>query len=372
MTPLDLDHNAGSPLRACAAAAMRACDGVGNPASAHAAGRAARRLLEDAREQVAGLLGAFPDEVVFTSGATEANNLAAVGLAGSPPGRLLVSDLEHPCVAEPFRHLAARGFTLDPLPVDAAGRVPVDAVRDRLGADVRLAALMHANHETGAVQPVAELARLVPVLCDAAQTVGKLPVDFRELAAVALNATAHKFGGPAGVGLLLLRRGVAFAPQWFGGHQQAGRRPGTEPVARAVGLAAAMADAVGGMDAARANWTRQRRFLVERLSAAVPPVVLNGPPLGSPDVLPNTVNLSFPGCRTDLLLMALDFAGVRASGGSACSSGSLLPSPVLRAMGVPDEVLRSAVRFSFGPATSDADVEDAAERVAGCVRRVRG
>jgi cysteine desulfurase len=371
MTPLDLDHNAGSPLRPAAAAALRACEGVGNPASAHAAGRAARRLLEDARERVAGLLGAFPDEVVFTSGATEANNLAAFGLAGDPPGRLLLSAIEHPCVTEPFRQLERRGFALDWLPADAVGRVPAEAVRERLTADTRLVALMLANHETGAVQPVREVAAFAPVLSDAAQAVGKLPVDFHALGVRVLAASAHKFGGPVGAGLLLLRRGVAFAPQWFGGHQQGGRRPGTEPVALAAGLAAALGEAVEQMDATRAAWTRQRRMLVDRLSAAVPPVVVNGPP-DEPGVLPNTVNLSFPGCRTDLLLMALDLAGVRASGGSACSSGSLLPSPVLAAMGVPDDVLRSAVRFSLGPATTDAGVEDAAGRIAGCVRRVRG
>ncbi len=360
MTPLDLDHNASSPLRPAAAAAMRACDGVGNPASGHAAGRAARRLLEDARERVAGLLGAHPDEVIFTSGATEANNLAVFGLA---PGKsLAVSAIEHPCVVEPVRQLERGGAVVHWLPVDAVGRVDVAAIP----ADAGLVALMLANHETGAVQPVADVR--APVLCDGAQAVGKMPVRFRQLGVAALTASAHKFGGPAGVGLLLLKRGTAFAPQWFGGHQQGGRRPGTEPVALAVGLAAALGEAVERMDATRAAWTRQRRFLVEHLFTSI----LNGPPLDDPGVLPNTVNLSFPGCRTDLLLMALDLAGVRASGGSACSSGSLLPSPVLAAMGVPDDVLRSAVRFSLGPDSTDAMVADAAGRIAACVRRIRG
>ena len=362
MTPIDLDHNAGSPLRPVAAAAMAACAGVGNPASAHAAGRAARRLLDDARERVAARLGAHPDEVLFTSGATEANNLAAFGLAGDG-GRLQLSALEHPCVIEPFRQLETRGFPLDWLPVDAAGRVDVATV----SPDARLVALMLANHETGAVQPVAAAAAVAPVLCDAAQAVGKLPVHFRQLGVVALTASAHKFGGPVGAGLLLLKWGVRFTPQWFGGHQQGGRRPGTEPVMLAVGLATALDEACASMTERRERWARQRMFLVEHLSMCQ----LNGPPPGDPDVLPNTVNLSAPGCRTDLLLMALDLAGVRASGGSACSSGSLLPSPVLAAMGLPDDRLRSAVRLSLGPDTTDAEVADAAGRIAACVGRLR-
>jgi cysteine desulfurase len=352
MATHNLDHNAGSPLRPAALAAMAAAAGVGNPASAHAAGRQARRLLEDAREQVGTLLNAHPDEVIFTSGATEANNLAAFGLTAGEPRRLALSAIEHPCVVGPFCQLERRGFALDWLPVDAVGRVQPSP------PDAALTAVMLANHETGAVQPVPA----GMVLCDAAQAAGKMPIDFHALGVAALTASAHKFGGPAGVGLLLLRRGVNLVPMWHGGHQQSGRRPGTEPVMLAVGLAAALGEAVATMADCRANWTRQRRLLVERL----PTAVLNGPPLDDPAVLPNTVNLSFPGCRTDLLLTALDLAGVRASGGSACSSGSLLPSPGLAAMGLPDDRLRSAVRFSFGPATTDAEVVDAAGRVAAC------
>lgn len=361
MTPLDLDHNASSPLRPAAAAAMAECAGVGNPASAHAAGRAARRLLEDARDHVANLLGAAPDEVIFTSGATEANNLA---IAGLKPTSVALAAIEHPCIVEPCKQL---GVPLHWLPVDPVGRVDVSTIP----RTVALVALMLANHETGAVQPVVEAVALAPVLCDAAHAVGKLPVDFHRLGVVALTATAHKFGGPAGVGLLLLKRGVPFTPVWFGGHQQASRRPGTEPVMLIAGLAAALAEAVTQRDTTHNAWTRQKRFLVEHLTATVPPVVLNGPPLDDTGVIANTVNLSFPGTRTDLLLMALDLAGVRASGGSACRSGSLLPSHVLAAMGRPDDVLRSAVRFSLGPGSTDEQVRDAASRIAACVRQCR-
>jgi cysteine desulfurase len=207
---------------------------------------------------------------------------------------------------------------------------------------------------------------------DAAQAVGKVPVNFRDLGVTTLSASAHKFGGPKGVGVLLVRRGAKLAPQLFGGHQQHGRRPGTEPVPLAVGMAAALDHAVTHVAENAANLTRLRARLWGRLCDLAPPVVLNGPEVGAPDTIPTTLNISFPGCRADVLLMALDLAGVLCSTGSACSSGSLLPSPVLRAMGVPDEVLRSAVRFSFGAALGDADIDDAAGRVGSAVRRLRG
>src|SRR5207244_8701025 len=198
---------------------------------------------------------------------------------------------------------------------------------------------------------------------DAAQAVGKIPVNVRDLGVTALTASAHKFRGPKGVGVLVLKRGAAFRPLMFGGHQQHGRRPGTEPVPLAVGMAVALDHAVRNMDANRAALAALRSRLWERLNELASPVVLNGPEIGSPDALPTTLNVSFPGCRADVLLMALDLAGVACSTGSACSSGSLLPSPVLRAMGVPDEVLRSAIRFSFGPMVNSADIDEAADRI---------
>jgi cysteine desulfurase len=234
---------------------------------------------------------------------------------------------------------------------------------------------MLANHETGAIQPVRELAARRPpgvaFHCDAAQAVGKVLVSFRDLGVTALTASAHKFGGPKGVGLLLLMRGAKFAPQLFGGHQQQGRRPGTEPVALAVGLAAALDLACREMEANRANAGELRRRLFTALQRDASPVVLNGPPIDDPAALPYTLNVSFPGCRADLLLMSLDLAGVACSAGSACSSGSLRPSPVLEAMGVPDGVLLSALRFSFGFGQTAAEIDEAARRIVGCVRRAR-
>jgi cysteine desulfurase len=374
---LYLDNNSTTALCPAADQAMRRYldQGYGNPASAHAAGRQARRALEGARERTAALLGARPDEVVFTSGATEANNLALFGLCGEPPGHLLASPVEHPSVLEPLRHLAAIGFTLDLLPVGGQGVVPADALPARLRPDTRLVAVMLANHETGAVQPVRALAEALagaegrPAFhCDATQAVGKIPVHFHELGVATLSLSAHKFHGPQGVGALLVRRGAKLRPLARGGHQQRGLRPGTEPVALAVGLAAALEDARREADFRRACVCRLRELFLGSLQETAAPLVLNGPAEGG---LPHTLNLSFPGVKADALLIALDLAGVACSTGSACSSGSLLPSPVLQAMQVPEVVLHSAMRFSLSALLTEAQITEAARRVAAAVRRLR-
>ncbi len=227
-----------------------AVEAYGNPASAHGFGRQARRGLEDARERIAALLGAHSDEVIFTSGATEANNLALFGLAGDPPAPLLASPVEHPSVLEPLRQLAASGFALDWLPVDGRGVVQTAGSNPA----ARLLAVMLVNHETGAVQPVRELAQRVAgraaFHCDATQAVGKIPIHFHDLGVTSLALSAHKFHGPKGAGALLLRRGVKLRPRTWGGHQQQGRRPGTEAVPLAVGLAAALELACHEMESA--------------------------------------------------------------------------------------------------------------------------
>ncbi len=369
-----LDNNATTPVLPAVWEAMRPvlAESYGNPASAHQAGRRARRALEDARERTAELLGASPDEVVFTSGATEANNLALFGLAGDPPGHLIASLVEHPSVLEPIRQLAARGFAVNWLPVDTSGVVRADALPDLLRPDTRLVAVMLANHETGAVQPVRALAASLPAdtafHSDAVQGVGKLNVRFHDLGVRALALSAHKFHGPKGVGALLVRRGSRLRPLLHGGHQQRGRRPGTEPVALAVGLATALEAAVLQADGRLAQVLQLRQRFLDAVRAGAAPVVLNGPSGGG---IPHTLNLSFPGCRAESLLMNLDLAGVCCSAGSACSSGSLLPSHVLQAMGVPDEALRSAVRFSLSPLLAPAEVDEAARRVVAVAARLR-
>lgn len=361
-----LDHAAGTPVLPEVVEAMRAVP-PGNPASAHAAGRQARRALEDAREQVAALLGAESGEVIFTSGATEANNLALFGLAGDPPGHIVAGPVEHPSVVEPLTQLAARGFTVEHLPVDRDGVVDTDSLPRLVRPDTRLVTVQLVNHETGAISPFhfPLSAFHFAFHADAAQAVGKIAVNFRDLGVTALTVSGHKFGGPPGVGALLLRRGATLRPLFFGGHQQQARRPGTEPVALAVGLATALATAVRDLatNAARVRHLRER-FLA-RLRTDAAPVVVNA------EGVPHILSVSFPGVAADGLLMALDLAGASCSAGSACSSGSLLPSPVLRAMGLPEELLRSAVRFSFAPSTTDADVDDAAGRVVAVVNRLR-
>jgi cysteine desulfurase len=382
-----LDNNATTPLLPAAWEAMRVVltEAPGNPASAHFAGRRARVALEDAREQVASLLGAHPDEVVFTSGATEANNLALFGLSGED-GHLLASPIEHPSVIEPLRQLAQAGFTLDSLPVDAIGhvksgrdaRAPTEnagetpALRQALRDETRLVAVMLANHETGAVQPIRALVEDVggraAFHCDATQAVGRLPVNFHDLGVTSLSLSAHKFHGPKGIGALLLRRGAKLRPLLWGGHQQRGLRPGTEPVALVVGLACALDHACREMEQRLAHVRRLRGRFLDALRATAGPVVLNGPEEGG---VPHTMNVSFPGLKADLLLMSLDLAGVACSAGSACSSGSLLPSPVLRALAVPEEVLHSAVRFSLSPLLSETEVDEAARRTIAVVTRLR-
>ncbi len=373
MDPIYLDANATTPVLPAVLDAMAPyfTAVAGNPASSHAVGRRARQALEDARDRTAALLGADADEVIFTSGATEANNLAVFGLAGPAPGHLIASPLEHPCVTEPLRHLAGTGFALDWLPVDADGRVRAEALPGLLRPDTRLVSVLLANHETGAVQPVAEVAALAAraaVHCDAAAAAGKLPVRFHHLGVTALTVSGHKFHAPKGIGALLLRRHTSLRPQLFGGHQQQGRRPGTEPVALVVGLAAALELAERDREHRTAHVLGLRRRFLERLRTEAAPVVLNGPAEGG---VPHTLNLSFPGCRADLLLMSLDLAGVACSTGSACSSGSLLPSPVLQAMAVPPERLHTALRFSLSFLLSATEIDEAAARVAVVVRRLR-
>jgi cysteine desulfurase len=370
MKPIYLDNNATTPLAPGVLEAMQACavERFGNPASSHQHGRQARQLLENAREQIAALLSAQPDEVIFTSGATEANNLAIFGLGGALPGAIVTTPLEHPCVLEPIRQLQAHGYTRVDLPVRPAGDLGDGAFPE----NTRLVCVMLANHETGAILPVRSLCQALqgraPFHCDAAAATGKLPISFRDLGVNSLTISAHKFHGPKGIGALLVRKGTKLRPSLFGGHQQQGLRPGTEPVPLVVGMAAALAWCLQNLAAHHEHVLNLRSRFLSGLRAHAAPVILNGP---EEDGLPHALNLSFPGCQADALLMSLDLAGVACSTGSACSSGSLLPSPVLAAMGKTGDVLHSAMRFSMSPLLTCAEIDDAAERIATCVARLR-
>ncbi len=271
---------------------------------------------------------------------------------------------------EPVRQLAARGHTHVTLPVTSAGSV--DLKQGAFPERTSLVSVMLANHETGAVQPieplVASLDGRAPFHCDAAAAVGKIPVAFHRLGVAALTISGHKLHGPAGIGALLVKRHTKLQPLFWGGHQQQGRRPGTEPVALAVGLAAALAWCERHREHNRAKVHALRQRFLEYLRANATPMVVNGPSEGG---IPHTVNVSFPGCPADVLLMKLDLAGVACSTGSACSSGSLLPSPVLQAMQLPQDRLHSAMRFSLSSLLDEAEVLEASRRISICVNQLR-
>jgi len=379
MRPIDLDQNATTPLDPAVLEAMRPfwLSG-GNPESRHALGRAARRGLEWSRELVAQGLGASPSEVIFTSGGTEANNLAVFGLAGADPGsgHIIAGLIEHPAVSGPVARLEAMGTSVTRPGVDREGLANPDVFAASIRPESRLATLMLANNETGAIQPVGRLAELaqargIPVHTDAVQAVGRIPVNFHALGVATLAASAHKFHGPAGVGFLLVRSGVTLPATLFGGGQQRGLRPGTPPVALIVGLATALERWRTESAARIERWRCLRDRLESALIAAIGPdrIIRNGP--CSDEIrLPQTLNLGFPGLDGDALLMQLDLAGVSVSLGSACASGATTPSPTLLAMGVPQDRLRSSVRFSLGAVTTQEEIDVVVERVVGVVGRI--
>lgn len=349
---------------------------MGNPASAHCSGAAARVALETARATIAQCLGAFPDEVIFTSGATESNNLAIFSMAARSASEggacdkatsILASPIEHPSVLEPCRQLALEGSTLIEPAIDTFGHVVADSIPNHID----LIALQLANHETGVIQDIANVRQRFPKALfhtDATQAVGKMPVHFHRLGVSTLACSAHKFHGPAGIGILLVDRCIRLKPRSFGGHQQQGIRPGTEPVALAVGFAAALKLAVDQLNERSAKCQMLRQQFLSQLHAQLDKVIING---DSENGLPHTINVSFLGCSSETLFIRLDLAGIDCSTGSACSSGSMLASPVLRAMHVSEEVLRSSIRFSLSHLLSEADVVEAAKRIVCEVKALR-
>jgi cysteine desulfurase len=379
-----LDHAASTPMlpeavEAVAAALTR----TGNPSSLHAAGRAARRSVEESREAVAAALGARPSEVVFTAGGTESDNLAVKGLfwarrAADPRRtRVLASAVEHHAVLDAVEWLVAHeGASVTWVPVDADGVVHPEALAQALGpdpSDVALVSVMWANNEVGSVQPVAALADLAhahgAVLhTDAVQAVGQLPVDFAASGVDALTLTGHKYGGPHGAGALLVGRDVPVTPLLHGGGQERDVRSGTLDAPALVGLATATSLAVARREATAARLTVLREDLVARVRAAVPDAVLNGPTTGR---LPGHAHFSFPGCEGDSLLLLLDARGVEVSTGSACSAGVARPSHVLLAMGQDAATARSSLRFSLGHTSTAADVDALVAVLPAAVERAR-
>lgn len=371
-----LDHNAITPLRPEARAAVERALGVhGNPSSVHAAGRAARDLLDGARAEVAAALGAKSSEIVFTSGGSEAAALALRGVLGAAPAgrrRLVVTAVEHPCVLELARALGGAGVPVTVVPVGRRGLPDPEVFRAALGPDVALACAMLANNETGVVLPVRELALAArqvgaPLYCDAVQAAGKLPLDVRELGAELVGITGQKLGGPRGAGALWIAPGLRLAPVIAGG-QERGRRGGTENLPAIVGLAAALGAAIRERPAAEARLSALRDRLEQGLLAAVPRAQVNG--AGAPR-LPGTCSITFQDVDGEALLMALDLEGVCASAGAACHSGSTSPSEVLSAMGLGEAEARGTVRFSLGWTTTGDEIEAALRIVPPLVDRVR-
>ena len=379
MERIYLDHNATTPPHPAVVDAVAATlrEPFGNPSSVHHFGQAAKAVLDDARSACAALIGADPSEVVFTSSGTESDNFAIRGVAEAleVTGRrhLIASAIEHEAVLNTLKALARRGWRVTLLPVATSGIVDPAALAAALTDETALVSVMHANNEIGTIQPVAELARLARARgalfhTDAVQTAGKIPIDVKALGVDLLTLSAHKFYGPKGAGALWLRRGVRLQAPITGGKQERTRRAGTENVAGIAGLGVAARLARGKMADEAARLAPLRDRLEEGILAAVPGTAINGQ--RDPRV-PNTTNISFERVEAESLLIALDLAGIAVSTGSACSSGTLEPSHVLKAMGFPPHRTQNSIRFSLGASNTAAHVERVVSALPAIVEKLR-
>jgi cysteine desulfurase len=381
MKGIYLDHAASAPLLPEVAEAMLDAmrGGPGNPSSLHAFGRAARARLTDARDRIAAQLNCKPSEIVFTSGGTESDNAAVIGAARALRRRgkthVVVSAIEHHAVLHAADALEREGFAVTRVMPDSTGYIEPAAVEEALRPDTGLVSVMWANNEVGTIQPVHAIgerlaARGIVFHVDAVQALGAVPIDLKETPAGLVSFSAHKLGGPQGIGALYIASGTPFEPLLHGGSQERKRRAGTENVAAACGFALAVELAAERRETKvrrlAALRDRLEALLIGRLGPAG--AIVNGR-IGSR--LPHLTNISFIGADTETLLMALDLEGIAAASGSACSSGSLERSHVLKAMGLPEERLRSAVRFSFGPSNTLEEIETAAEKIATIADRLR-
>lgn len=379
-TTIYLDHAATTPTDPAVIEAMLPYwrERWGNPSSLYAAGRQARAALDRARAALAGALRCHPREITITSGGSESDNLALRGIVAEARRaiarpHLITSAAEHHAILHTAAALAKEGVEVTYLPVDAHGMVRPDDLAAALRPETCLVSIMYANNEVGTVNPIAELAALararqVPFHTDAVQAPAYLPLDVDALGVDLLSLSAHKFNGPKGIGLLYTRRGTRWTPQITGGGQEMNRRAGTENVAFAVGMATALAhaDAVRAETVARCTALRDR--FVARVVAEIPDVRLNGHPTAR---LANNANLGFAGVEAESLLILLDAEGIAASAGSACASGSIEPSHVLTAMGVPEPYALGTLRFSLGPETTPAELDTVADLLPGLVARLR-
>jgi cysteine desulfurase len=374
------DYNATTPLLPEVADAMSAAtrELFGNASSVHYFGQQAKAAMDTARSSVASLIGADPSEIVFTGGGTESDNFAIRGAAEAlePAKRrhLIASAIEHEAVLNTLKALARRGWTTTLMPVDQSGIVSPDRLRDAITSDTAIVSVMHANNEIGTIQPIAELAAIAHehgalMHTDAVQSVGKIPVDVRSLGVDLLSLSAHKFNGPKGVGALWIKRGTRLQTMQTGGKHERGRRAGTENVPGIVGMGVAATLSGGKLstEAARVGGLRDR--LEEGILRTVTGTAINGARMSR---VPNTTNISFDRIEAESLLIALDLEGVAVSTGSACSSGTLEPSHVLKAMGFPPHRTQNSLRFSLGVFSTDAEVDRVIEILPRLVEKLRG
>lgn len=376
--PVYLDNAATTPIREEALEAMMdAYAGVfGNSSSVHAVGQAARKALEDAREEFADCMGADAEEIVFTSGGTESDNLAIRGRAMAARGKgdhIITCLTEHHAVLHCCRALEDEGFRVTYLPVDSRGIIDLDQLRGALDERTVLVSIMLANNETGALQPLEEISgiareRGVTVHCDAVQAVGKVPLDVNHLGVDLLSISGHKFHGPKGVGALYIRKGVEVAPLLHGGRHERGLRPGTVNVPGIVGMTRALSLAVRELEETAAYLRELRDMLEAGITRNIEGVYRNG---DADHSLPNVLNMSFEDADGESLLLNLDLMGVAVSTGSACTSGSTEPSHVLMAMGVPPRLAQCSLRFSLGRANRRKEIEYVVDILPGIVERIR-
>jgi cysteine desulfurase len=380
MNPIYLDHAATTPLHPAVLEDMLPYYGeiFGNASSTHSFGRAAKTAVNRSRDDIAKLLGCLPSELIFTSGGTESNNMALFGVLQANKNKkrhIITTQMEHHAVLHPCEWLENLGFEVTYLTVDQQGLVYPEQVQEAIRPDTVLISVMFGNNEVGTLQPIEEVGRIaqshgIVFHVDAVQTLGKVSLNLSQLPVDLMSFSAHKINGPKGIGALYVSKATHLAPLLFGGSQERKRRPGTENVAGIVGFAKAVQISLDGLEDLQLRMSGLRELMVSRLEQELG---LNGFTVnGHPDKrLPHIVNISFPGVGTESLLMNLDLEGVAAASGSACTSGSLEISHVLKAMDLPESVTSSAVRFSFGMGNTKEQIETAAVKIATIVKRLR-
>ena len=373
-----LDHNATTPTHPEVLEAMLTYfnDSFGNPSSIHQFGQQARKAIDEAREKVANFISAKPEEIVFTSGGTEADNFAIKGVIYANEqngGHIITSSIEHHAVLNPCEYLEKKGFKVTYLPVDKYGLIDPEETKKAITKETILITIMHANNEVGTIEPIAEIGRIakernITLHTDAVQSAGKIPVSVNELHVDLLSLSGHKIYGPKGIGVLYIRKGTRIQPLIHGGHHEKNRRAGTENVPAIVGLGKAIEIAKDTMEKESIRLTNLRNKLCGGIAEKIDHVLLNGHPGKR---LPNTLNMSFEFVEGESIILNLDLKGIAVSSGSACTSGSLEPSHVLKAMGVEPAIAQGSVRFSLGKDNTEEDVDYVLEVLPEIIIRLR-